>query len=178
MGVVYLIQPAELKGTDRYKVGCSHNDGVSRITTGYNLTTVTFLVVNVDDPFEVERRLVHEFTQRFHQLPGSREYFAGNILHMMACFRAITSDTLDAKLALLEAPPLQKNQCPKCRKVFSRKDYMKIHLKSCDGFQKNQCKICRLTFLSRKAKWYHVHHVTCKPPTQFDGENFLKPMSL
>ena len=38
MGGVYLIQPPELKGTDRYKVGCSHNDGMNRVTTGYNRT--------------------------------------------------------------------------------------------------------------------------------------------
>lgn len=179
MGLVYLVQPSELKGTDRYKIGCSHNDGVGRITSGYNLTTVTFLVENVDNPFEVEKRLVHAFAQRFHQLPGSREYFSGNIIDMITCFRAILVAEFDKKKGALqveqeaatqaseeEQEPLLPNQCPKCRRVFSRKDYMKLHVKKCDGYDKKQCKKCLQIFLTRKAKWYHVHHVDCKPPTE------------
>lgn len=35
MGIIYLIQPAELVGTNRYKIGCSKKDDLSRLTTGY-----------------------------------------------------------------------------------------------------------------------------------------------
>lgn len=179
MGLVYLVQPSELKGTDRYKIGCSHNDGVGRITSGYNLTTVTFLVENVDNPFEVEKRLVHAFAQRFHQLPGSREYFSGNIIDMMTCFRAILVAEFDKKKSALqvqeeavtqaseeEQEPLLPNQCPKCRRVLCNKYKLKTHVGKCTGLDSKQCDICFKMFTTRQAKYNHKKFVRCKPPTE------------
>lgn len=179
MGLVYLVQPSELKGTDRYKIGCSHNDGVGRITSGYNLTTVTFLVENVDNPFEVEKRLVHAFVQRFHQLPGSREYFSGNIIDMITCFRAILVAEFDKKKSALQEQeeaatqaseegqePLLPNQCPKCRRVFC-KPYFKKHITICRGMlDSKQCEICFKLFATRQSKYEHKKNVRCKPPTE------------
>ena len=35
MGIIYLIQPKELIGTNRYKIGCSKKDDNSRLKNGY-----------------------------------------------------------------------------------------------------------------------------------------------
>lgn len=34
-GLIYLIQPKELIGTNRYKIGCSRKNDFKRITQGY-----------------------------------------------------------------------------------------------------------------------------------------------
>ena len=34
-GIIYFIQPAELVGTNRYKIGCSANNDLVRCKTGY-----------------------------------------------------------------------------------------------------------------------------------------------
>ena len=185
MGVVYLIQPPELKGTDRYKVGCSHDDGVSRITNGYNRTTTTFLVEHVDDPFEVETRIVRTFAERFHRLQGGREYFAGNILDMIACFRDIVIAVFNDKVVRENPPPIQVEEvvddgeedksslksrkvipCPKCNKKFTRKDSMRYHERTCRGpINPRQCQICLKTFTTTHGRVRHNRHVICTPPT-------------
>ena len=64
MGIVYLIQPTELIGTDRYKVGCSLKDDLTRINTGYHKGTTPHLIEKVPDPFEVERSVLQCFRHR------------------------------------------------------------------------------------------------------------------
>ncbi len=34
-GIIYLIQPCELVGTSRYKIGCSRNPNLDRCKNGY-----------------------------------------------------------------------------------------------------------------------------------------------
>ena len=70
MGIVYLIQPIELVGTDRYKIGCSTKSDLSRITTGYNKGTIPNLVEVVDDPYFVETLLKQTFAERFTLVGG------------------------------------------------------------------------------------------------------------
>nr|QOI90460.1 hypothetical protein HWQ62_00324 [Pyramimonas orientalis virus] len=55
--------------------------------------------------------------------------------------------------------------CSKCKKIFTRKDHMKVHEKKCDGFDKKQCKICLRMFTTHQAKWKHKTHVKCNPPS-------------
>ena len=36
-GIIYLIQPAELLGTNRYKIGCSGKNSLDRCKKGYKI---------------------------------------------------------------------------------------------------------------------------------------------
>mgnify|MGYP006090550431 CR=1 FL=1 len=38
-GIIYLIQPAELVGTNRYKIGCSKKPNLDRVKKGYKKGT-------------------------------------------------------------------------------------------------------------------------------------------
>jgi len=38
-GIIYLIQPAELVGTKRYKIGCSSKNNLERCRNGYKKGT-------------------------------------------------------------------------------------------------------------------------------------------
>jgi hypothetical protein len=44
-GIIYLIQPAELVGTNRFKIGCSNNTNLIRCKTGYKKGSIYIYVL-------------------------------------------------------------------------------------------------------------------------------------
>jgi hypothetical protein len=78
----YFIQPAELVGTDRYKIGCSANTNLSRLTNGpYRIGTRYIIVVECSQPFKLEKLIKTRFTEKFKLIAGT-EYFEGNEAEM------------------------------------------------------------------------------------------------
>ena len=63
-GIVYLVQPAELLGTMRYKVGASGQPDVSRIVNGYRIGTRWLKVEEVSYPFVLEDQIKKYFTDK------------------------------------------------------------------------------------------------------------------
>ena len=84
MGILYFIQPAELVGTNRFKVGCSAKNDLSRVKS-YKVGTRTIMILQCEDPFGVEQKVLQEFNTRFHKIAGN-EYFEGNELDMRTVF--------------------------------------------------------------------------------------------
>ena len=173
MGIVYLIQPAELVDTDRYKVGCSRETSLKRIITGYNDKTRVILVEDVDEPFAVEKTILTAFATQFTCLSG-REFFAGNIDRMRAFFKAIVEKEggggeYERKVIGTNSDTTTQNnqetlQCSKCGRLMCRKDYLKIHEASCNGLQAKQCEICLKVFTTYQGKYQHRKNVKCSPP--------------
>jgi ribosomal protein L22 len=85
MGFVYLIQPCELRKTNRYKVGCSTLSNLSRITCGYRKGFIPISIMSCDNPREVERVILSEFYKHFKLISG-QEYFEGDIRKMSTLF--------------------------------------------------------------------------------------------
>ncbi len=50
-GIIYLLQPAELVGTDRFKIGCSDNNNLDRCKNGYKKGTNYICIMQCNDPF-------------------------------------------------------------------------------------------------------------------------------
>ena len=75
-GIVYLIQPNILIGTDRYKIGCSGKNNLQRIKS-YGDNTRIIAINECDNPFLLEKQLKCEFTKKFKILSG-KEYFIGD----------------------------------------------------------------------------------------------------
>ena len=73
---IYLIQPAELIGTQRYKIGCSKKNNFERCSIGYKKGTRFMDIRECDDPFTVEREIKTRFNTKF-QLIAGKEYFEG-----------------------------------------------------------------------------------------------------
>ena len=84
MGILYFIQPAELVGTNRYKIGCSSKSDLSRLRA-YRVGTRILMVLECDNPFEVEEKLITQFNLSFHKVAGN-EWFEGNEKEMRAVF--------------------------------------------------------------------------------------------
>lgn len=79
---VYLIQPTELIGTNRYKVGCSvKQDLYQRIKTGYLKGTEIIILFKCIDSLYIEKKIKNFFNSKFKLIAG-KEYYEGDIEEM------------------------------------------------------------------------------------------------
>ena len=81
MGMLYLVQPANLLNTFTYKIGMSKNLTMSRINS-YGAKTKIHRVASVDDVVETEKKLIAEFEENF-KLHKGKEYFTGDLKEMI-----------------------------------------------------------------------------------------------
>jgi hypothetical protein len=75
-GIIYLIQPAELIGTNRYKIGMSNNPDLDRCKNGYLKGSRYICIMECINPLEIEKYIRDEFTKKFKLIAG-KEYFEG-----------------------------------------------------------------------------------------------------
>jgi hypothetical protein len=95
-GTIYLIQPAELVGTKRYKIGCSAKNDLERCKKGYKKGTRYMDIRECDDPFELEREVKSRFNSIFNLIAG-KEYFEGNETDIKKEFNDVVSKVTSLK---------------------------------------------------------------------------------
>ena len=83
-GMLYLIQPAELIGTDRYKIGCSNSPTLDRVRS-YRKGSLYLSIKQVKNSMVVEKQLIALFKEKFTLFVGN-EYFRGNADEMIKVF--------------------------------------------------------------------------------------------
>ena len=88
MGIIYLVQPAVLIGTNRFKIGCSSKSDLSRVSNGYRKGTRYLHIMECDDPFAVESVLKEEFNSKFNLIAGT-EFFEGDEITIKRLFYKI-----------------------------------------------------------------------------------------
>lgn len=92
MGIVYLIQPAELVGTNRVKIGCSKKNDLSRILS-YKKGTNFVCICSTEKPLLIEKVIIAVFTTHFEKIAGN-EYFMGDLIEMRKMFlQQVQADT-------------------------------------------------------------------------------------
>lgn len=74
-GIIYLIQPAELIGTNRYKIGMSKSPTLDRVRT-YKKGTRYLCIMETENSGSVELEIKSEFKKEFNLVAGY-EYFEG-----------------------------------------------------------------------------------------------------
>lgn len=84
-GIVYFIQPVELIGTGRYKIGHSSKTSLNRCLDGYNRGSRYINIQECFEPLKLETKLKLEFKNKF-KLIGGTEYFAGDERQMKKIF--------------------------------------------------------------------------------------------
>lgn len=77
MGYIYLIQPSALVGTDRYKIGMSEVNNLSRLQS-YNKNTRYLVMMDCEFPRKIERKIIDTFKRKFICISG-KEYFKVDI---------------------------------------------------------------------------------------------------
>lgn len=77
MGYIYLLQPAELVGTDRYKIGISSKDNLNRLKS-YGGGTRYIFFMECDNYLFVENKLKESFNKnKLLICIKGKEYFKG-----------------------------------------------------------------------------------------------------
>jgi len=75
-GIIYLIQPSELVGTNRYKIGMSKNPNLDRCKS-YKKGSRYLFIMECTEPSVLELNMKQEFKKIFSLIAGT-EYFEGN----------------------------------------------------------------------------------------------------
>lgn len=128
MPIVYFIQPAELVGTDRYKIGRSSKNDISRIKT-YKVGTRVLNITECCDDVSLEKFLIGKFNECFEKFTGN-EYFRGDEEIMMNVFlEAIweynNSGGCDVDMTI---GTIYENLCERCNKKFDTKQGYLRHI--------------------------------------------------
>lgn len=76
MGFVYLVQPAVLRGTNRYKIGMSMLDNMSRFKA-YGSNTRIMITIECKHTASIEKSLIAKFNEYYDCIAGN-EYFEVN----------------------------------------------------------------------------------------------------
>lgn len=93
-GIIYFIQPCELVGTNRYKIGCSNDTNLGRFRSGYKKGTRFLCIMECNNPFVLEKAIKQHFCKKF-KLIGGREYFEGDINLMRMDFIEIVMNSIN-----------------------------------------------------------------------------------
>jgi hypothetical protein len=79
-GIVYFIQPTELIGTNRYKIGYSSKSSLDRIKD-YHAGTRCIIILESINPYNLEKIIKQHFKAKYTLIAGT-EYFEGNQYEM------------------------------------------------------------------------------------------------
>jgi len=85
IGTIYLIQPAELVGTKRYKIGISNSNDLKRCKNGYKNGSRYLCICECINPPKLEKIIKNEFNIKFKLIAG-HEYFEGNEMQIKLLF--------------------------------------------------------------------------------------------
>jgi len=132
---VYLIQPALVIGTNRYKIGMSQQPDLRRIRSYHKGTRI--LSMNfVSDPAHIEERLKERFRKKYKLICGS-EYFQGDEQSMLTDYMNIILDNKTTNKHI-KIKPSKKNNIIKTPFInMSYMDMMKqayAVMKLCDSW--------------------------------------------
>jgi hypothetical protein len=91
MGIIYLVQPAELVGTSRFKIGRSSKNNLIRVRNGYKKgTRYLSIILCGNKDCEIEKEIIIEFNNNFKKIAGN-EYFEGDEYDMIKLFNLIVN---------------------------------------------------------------------------------------
>ena len=156
MGIVYLICPGYLKGLNRYKIGCSQHDNVSRVSS-YGKDTVVFSIQGgLSNYQEVEQAIIKAFDEHFTVVSG-REYYEGDIHRMKELFNnTIKSCENFEQNAEVPQEPLNENK-EKVSKFLQ--ENVKCTQNSLDPINVNSLFTCNHCTYSTKVKSNLTRHL-------------------
>ncbi len=126
--IVYLVQPAELIGTNRYKIGRSEKQGLNRCENGYKKGTRFICISECEKSKELESIIKKTFNKKFNLLCG-KEYFEGNEHQIIKEFQRIIFEQSKEKdnLEYDDNKDLTKSECRN-----NLKDEKKYHFNNKD----------------------------------------------
>ena len=152
-GVIYLIQPAELLNTCRYKIGCSKNSNLDRCKNGYKSGSRYICIMECHNPLFLENNIKKCFSKHFKLIAGN-EYFEGNEENILNLFineiikhrNAVINNTNNNYLMKPVIQCISKTcfkstknsldnsyNCKFCGMIFTRGNNLTRHLRICSS---------------------------------------------
>lgn len=155
MGIVYLVQPRELIGTSRYKIGCSDQDNLSRVQS-YKRGSRYLCIMGCEHPRDLEKIILQSLL-KFTKLVAGREFIEGDEQAIVQEFTTMvttygeyggqTSDTVNTDGA---TEPLLTSDTDCHTPSKQRKSY--------------NCNVCKLSFRKKSHLDYHLNRKRpCQP---------------
>lgn len=123
VGIIYLVQPVVLIGTNRYKIGYSCQNDLKRVLS-YGKGSRYLCIKECCDVCVLEKKIIKSFKEKFTLIAGN-EYFEDNESDMIREFENITCD---------------KNSMIKKDKLKNDEIYDKKSTNTCT---KHNCLVCK-----------------------------------
>jgi hypothetical protein len=166
-GILYLIQPCELVGTNRYKIGCSKSPNLDRCKNGYNKGSRFICIMECDNPLVLEKNIKEKFNKLFKLISGT-EYFGGDEKDMLKEFIEIIN-LYEKSNNIIINTTLNCNICNKKYKTYQtlwkhnkiKHSDLIIHIKQNNKECKFCCELCNKKFTRNNNLKYHKNN-TCK----------------
>jgi len=167
-GIIYLIQPEELIGTNRYKIGCSKTPTLDRVNNGYKKGSRYLYIGECENPHKIEKNIKKEFNKKFKLIAGY-EYFEGDENEIMDCFSDVlkiknivgnvvgnvvenvvenVNENVVENVNFIVKSTINKYVCQKCGIVYTYEASLNKHLIICTGHV-IMCKLCDIVFNHR-----------------------------
>ena len=163
MGYIYLIQPAELHETNKYKVGCSTLSNLSRLTCGYRKNFIPISIIFCEQPKIVEHKILQEFAKQFELVAG-REIFEGDIEEMRNLFYSIAKEFPIISHGSVHTNTENKNnELDIVENIQSELNENEIHHEIQKSKAMYTCSICAY---KSKIKTHYVKHLSTKKHKQ------------
>lgn len=183
-GIIYLVQPAELVGTQRYKPGFSNSPTLKRFR-GYKNGTRYLCIAEAVEAKKLETKILNEFRKKFKLIAGN-EYFEGDEIAMIDVFdREVCKhrneygrnlndiekelETLNEIILDLNLDDTIKNQQYHIPEKFENK----VDVKSTGWV----CADCDKEFTTKQSLQYHTKKGVCKKKHDFECEFCGKVLS-
>lgn len=80
-GIIYLTQPSELVGTNRYKICISKSPNLDRCKNDSRY----LCIMECDEPLKLKKNIKEQFNKKFKLIAGN-EYFEGDEIDMLITF--------------------------------------------------------------------------------------------
>ena len=90
-GLIYLIQPSELVGTKRYKIGMSNNLNLDRCKNGFKKGSRYICIMECIEPLILEGNIKKQFNEKFKLIAGN-EYYEGNEKDILNTFNNLVME--------------------------------------------------------------------------------------
>jgi hypothetical protein len=135
-GIIYFIQPTELIGTNRYKIGCSENTELDRVKKGYKKGTRYIFIIECNNPYVLEKNIKKIFNEKFKLIAGY-EYFEGDEKIMKDEFLKLATKYSNEKVDINDSTIIINNY--KDKEIISK--YILIEKKREDKISVNYVRI-------------------------------------
>jgi Zinc finger, C2H2 type len=184
-GIIYLVQPAELVGTNRYKVGHSKKPNLSRLNSGYRNGTRYLYVAECHGAKKIETKIIESFKEKFELCAGN-EFFKGDEIEMfieisklMIEYRVSNRDINSEQILDCEKISDQDNECSEHSEEII-KDTKKQNTID-DISSRFKCNKCKKAFTRNESLQYHVQNNSCMNkiyPCKYCGSNYSTKSSM